>query len=134
MSVILFIFILLVLIVAHEWGHFFVAKLFKIRVDEFGIGFPPLAKKMFHKNGTDYTLNWIPFGGFVKIYGENYDSAKDALGKVPADSFIAKPKICSGTRPRCWYRHELSRRVATHLSDPARWGDCIDNWCQRKVY
>ncbi len=92
MSVILFIFILLVLIVAHEWGHFFVAKLFKIRVDEFGIGFPPLAKKMFHKNGTDYTLNWIPFGGFVKIYGENYDSAKDVLGKVPSDSFVAKPK------------------------------------------
>lgn len=92
MSVILFIFILLVLIVAHEWGHFFVAKFFEIRVDEFGIGFPPLAKKMFHRNGTDYTLNWIPFGGFVKIYGENYDSAKDALGKVPADSFVAKPK------------------------------------------
>ncbi len=92
MSVIIFIIILLVLIVTHEWGHFVVAKFFKIRVDEFGIGFPPRIKKLFHYKGTDYTLNWIPFGGFVKIYGENYDSVVGQNGVTPKDSFVAKPK------------------------------------------
>ena len=42
-----------------------------IRVDEFGMGFPPRAIKLFKKGETEYTLNWIPFGGFVKIYGED---------------------------------------------------------------
>jgi len=73
MSVVIFIVILLILIIAHEFGHFIVAKLSKIRVDEFGIGFPP---KIWgwkpKKSETEYTLNWIPFGGFVKILGENY--------------------------------------------------------------
>jgi regulator of sigma E protease len=71
LSVVIFILLLGVLVFVHELGHFAVAKLFGIRVDEFGMGFPPRAKKMFSRNGTDYTLNWIPFGGFVKIYGED---------------------------------------------------------------
>lgn len=71
MTVILFLLILGVLVFVHELGHFSVAKFFGIRVDEFGMGFPPRAKKLFSRNGTDYTLNWIPFGGFVKIYGED---------------------------------------------------------------
>lgn len=58
------------LILAHEAGHFLVAKFFKLRVDEFGFGFPPriFAKKI---GETEYSLNWLPFGGFVKIAGEN---------------------------------------------------------------
>jgi len=58
-----------VLIVVHEFGHFFVAKLFKMPVDEFGFGLPPRAwgKKI---GETIYSLNWLPFGGFVKLYGE----------------------------------------------------------------
>jgi regulator of sigma E protease len=75
LSVVIFILLLGVLVFVHELGHFAVAKLFGIRVDEFGMGFPPRAKKLFTRNGTDYTLNWIPFGGFVKIYGE--DSLQD---------------------------------------------------------
>lgn len=71
LSVVIFIVLLGVLVFVHELGHFAMAKLFGIRVDEFGMGFPPRAKKLFHRNGTDYTLNWIPFGGFVKIYGED---------------------------------------------------------------
>lgn len=71
LSVLIFIILLGVLVFVHELGHFAVAKFFGIRVDEFGMGFPPRAKKLFHRNGTDYTLNWIPFGGFVKIYGED---------------------------------------------------------------
>jgi regulator of sigma E protease len=71
MSIIIFILILGILVFVHELGHFGVAKFFGIRVDEFGMGFPPRAIKLFSHKGTDYTLNWIPFGGFVKIYGED---------------------------------------------------------------
>jgi regulator of sigma E protease len=71
MSILIFIIILSVLIVVHELGHFLTAKKFGIRVDEFGLGYPPRAKKLFNWRGTDFTLNWLPFGGFVKIFGEN---------------------------------------------------------------
>jgi len=59
------------LVIVHELGHFLVARQFGIRVDEFGLGFPPRAKKLFKWKGTPFTLNWLPFGGFVKIFGEN---------------------------------------------------------------
>jgi regulator of sigma E protease len=59
------------LVVAHELGHFIVAKLNRIRVEEFGLGFPPRAKHLFTHDGTDYTLNWLPIGGFVRLAGED---------------------------------------------------------------
>ncbi|MBX4181478.1 site-2 protease family protein, partial [Candidatus Parcubacteria bacterium] len=65
MSIILFLIILSVLIIVHELGHFLVAKFFGIRVDEFGLGYPPRAAKLFTWKGSDFTLNWLPFGGFV---------------------------------------------------------------------
>src|SRR5687768_10642610 len=72
------------LILGHEAGHFFVAKLFKLRVDEFGIGFPP--RIFAWKRGeTEYSVNWLPFGGFVKIAGENdhMDEGEPQLGAEP---------------------------------------------------
>ncbi len=77
MSIIIFIIILGVLVFVHELGHFAFAKLFGIRVDEFGMGFPPRAIRLFKKGETEYTLNWIPFGGFVKIHGEDSLDADD---------------------------------------------------------
>lgn len=71
MSFVIFIIILSALVIVHEFGHFLVAKKFGIRVDEFGLGFPPRVKKIFTWKGTPFTLNWFPFGGFVKIFGEN---------------------------------------------------------------
>jgi regulator of sigma E protease len=67
--IILVIIGLSLLIFGHEAGHFFVAKLFRLKVDEFGIGFPPrmMAKKF---GETEYSINWLPFGGFVRISGE----------------------------------------------------------------
>ena len=70
-SLIIFIIILSALVVVHELGHFLVARTFGIRVDEFGLGFPPRAKRLFTWKGTPFTINWLPFGGFVKIFGEN---------------------------------------------------------------
>lgn len=80
-----------VLIVVHELGHFFVAKKGGIRVDEFGLGYPPRAKRLWKKNGTEFTLNWLPFGGFVKIFGENPDD-ESLSGIHKNQAFINKPK------------------------------------------
>jgi regulator of sigma E protease len=95
MSVIIFIIILAVLVFAHELGHFSVAKLFKIRVDEFGFGFPP--RIWATKSGeTEYSINAIPFGGFVKIFGEdgseeNADNQNQAVQKE--NSFGSKNRV-----------------------------------------
>lgn len=62
------------LVIVHELGHFLVARWFDIKVEEFGLGFPPKAKTLFIWKGTPFTLNWLPFGGFVKIFGENPES------------------------------------------------------------
>ena len=80
MSIIIFLIILAVLILVHEFGHFIVAKKSGIRVDEFGLGYPPRAKTLFKRNGTIFTLNWIPFGGFVKIFGENPEPEQARYG------------------------------------------------------
>src|SRR5690606_28211618 len=64
-SAMLFIFILIVLVVLHELGHFLTAKMFGVYVHEFGLGFPPkIWGKRFGE--TEYTINWLPIGGFVR--------------------------------------------------------------------
>lgn len=90
MSIIIFIIVLVVLILVHEFGHFITAKKSGIRVDEFGIGFPP---KIFSKKigETTYSLNWIPFGGFVKIFGEDPDEASIS-GPDSKRSFVNKKR------------------------------------------
>lgn len=90
MNILIFILILLVLVLVHEFGHFSTAKFFGIRVDEFGFGFPP---KLFGKKfgETVYSINAIPFGGFVKIFGENPDE-ENMSGPDSARSFVNKPK------------------------------------------
>src|SRR3989344_3570566 len=69
-TVIIFIITLLILVVIHELGHFLVAKKFNIKVLEFGFGIPPRAfgKKW---GETLISLNWLPFGGFVRLLGED---------------------------------------------------------------
>ena len=62
--------ILAVLIIVHEFGHFFAAKAVGANVEEFGIGIPPRLKGWDWK-GVTWSLNWIPFGGFVKVQGED---------------------------------------------------------------
>ena len=69
--VIKFVAALGVLIFLHEFGHYIFAKLFKIEVEEFGFGFPPRLVKLFRIGETDFTINWIPFGAFVRPKGEN---------------------------------------------------------------
>ncbi len=90
MSIVIFLIILLVLVLVHEFGHFYSAKKFGIRVDEFGFGFPP---KVFGKKfgETEYSFNLLPIGGFVRIFGENPD-AENISGPDSARSFVNKPR------------------------------------------
>ena len=73
MTFIIFVIILGLLVLVHELGHFLAAKKAGVQVEEFGFGYPPRALKLGRKWGTLFSLNWIPFGGFVKIVGENYE-------------------------------------------------------------
>ena len=69
-SISIFILTLLILVLIHELGHFLMAKKFGIQVEEFGFGIPPRlwGKKI---GETLYSINWLPFGGFVKLLGED---------------------------------------------------------------
>jgi regulator of sigma E protease len=87
MTILLVIVILVFLILAHEFGHFIAAKLFGVRVDEFGVGFPPRALLFGKVGDTQYTLNWIPFGGFVRLYDEQEDTNEHGSG-----SFMDSPR------------------------------------------
>ncbi len=70
-AVIAFIIVLIPAVFIHELGHFLAAKAVGITILEFGIGMPPRAVKLFTLSGTDYTLNWLPLGGFVRPLGED---------------------------------------------------------------
>ncbi len=96
-TIIVFLLILSLLVLIHEAGHFFVAKKFGIKVEEFGFGFPP---RLFGKKigETIYSINWFPIGGFVKLYGEDeagggkITTARRIIGHVPdfKRTFIGK--------------------------------------------
>lgn len=77
-TIIIFILVLAVIVLVHELGHYVAARKNGVSVDEFGIGFPPRALKLFkNKAGTLISLNWLPIGGFVKLKGEQGDHKKD---------------------------------------------------------
>lgn len=86
-TAVVFVLIFSVLVLVHEFGHFIMAKRAGIKVEEFGFGLPPRlwGKK---KGETIYSINWIPFGGFVRMLGED---ATDASMLKKKRSFIAQP-------------------------------------------
>jgi regulator of sigma E protease len=77
-AIIAFFVVLIPLILVHELGHFLAAKAVGITVLEFGIGFPPRIVKLFTWGETEFTLNWIPLGGFVRPLGEDMIRPVDA--------------------------------------------------------
>jgi regulator of sigma E protease len=76
MVIIIAILLLSFLVLIHEIGHFLAAKWAGVHIEEFGLGYPPHAVTLFKKWGTNFTLNWIPFGGFVKMEGEEGASSE----------------------------------------------------------
>ena len=94
MQIVLFIlgFILFVgLVLIHEWGHYKAARRGGVKVEEFGLGFPPKAWGRKQKDGMVLSLNWLPIGGFVKLRGE-HDADKQS-GSFGAASLSTKTKI-----------------------------------------
>jgi len=87
LTIVVFVIIFSVLILIHELGHFVMAKRAGIKVEEFGFGLPPRlwGKK---KGETIYSINWIPFGGFVRMLGED---ATDPSMLKKKRSFVAQP-------------------------------------------
>ena len=77
-----FLGIIVVLIIAHEFGHFITAKASRIEVKEFGIGFPPRVFKI-KRGETVYSLNAIPLGGFTKMAGEEAPESPRSLASKP---------------------------------------------------
>jgi regulator of sigma E protease len=88
LSALAFLLLLSVLILIHECGHFFAARAAGVKVEEFGFGLPPRAKTLFKKGGTIFSLNWVPFGGFVRLKGENAFTQKERRAK---GSFASAP-------------------------------------------
>src|SRR5579872_471356 len=102
-TIITFILILSVLVLIHELGHFLVAKKLGIKVEEFGFGFPPRAFG-FRKGETLYSVNWLPIGGFVKLYGEDEAGA----GKI---QFKHSGKTQSGELERAFFSRPVWQRA-----------------------
>ncbi len=95
-TVIAFFVILTILVLIHELGHFITAKKFGIKVEEFGFGFPPRVFSIRYGE-TLYSINLLPIGGFVKLYGEDDaggGSIKKHKGQPTKDlgrAFFARP-------------------------------------------
>ena len=79
LSLLVFVAVFALVVFIHEFGHFVVARLLKVEVEEFGFGLPPRLTRLFRWKGTDFTLNWLPIGGFVRPKGENDPSIAGGL-------------------------------------------------------
>lgn len=83
------------IILIHEWGHFSAARKFGVTVEEFGLWIPPRAKKIYRDNKwTDYTINWLPIWGFVKL---KWESAQSLHNKNDPTALVNKP----------WYQQSI---------------------------
>lgn len=103
-GVIAFILVLIPAVIIHELGHFLAAKVVGITILEFGIGMPPKMLRLFRLGGTDYTLNWLPLGGFVRPIGEGIvsQSGDDETESDRAEAKrrgIANPKSVFEAKP-----------------------------------
>lgn len=90
MTVLVFFGMLSILVIIHELGHFLTAKKFGIKVEEFGFGLPPRIFGI-KKGETIYSLNWLPIGGFVKLYGEDLEPGQKAPNSMINRAFYSRP-------------------------------------------
>ncbi len=110
LAILSFFIVLVPLVIIHELGHFIAAKNVGITVLEFGIGFPPRMAVLFTRGETEYTLNILPLGGFVRPYGEDFvrpkteEEMQDDLKEIEGRK-VANPKSVfeAGPWERIWF-------------------------------
>lgn len=109
-AILAFLIVLIPAVLIHELGHFLAAKSVGISILEFGIGMPPRMVRLFRYQGTDYTLNWLPLGGFVRPLGEDIvrqhgDEEIETDRDEALKRGIAIPKSVGEVRPlaRIWF-------------------------------
>ena len=95
LTLLIFIIVLSVLVFVHEFGHFIMAKRAGMKVEEFGFGFPPRLLGVKHGE-TTYSINAIPFGGFVKILGEDGQEQNNPRSFASAKAGIRAGVIIAG--------------------------------------
>lgn len=122
---------LMSLLAIHEFGHFVLAKKFGVRVEEFGFGYPP---RIFGRKigETLYSINLIPFGAFVKIYGEEGEGNREPW------NFLAKPiwqriLIILGGVVSFWIVAILLLSIVAYLGEPISIGDENNSFPNPKV-
>ena len=111
LTALVFLLILSILVLIHEAGHYFVAKKFGMKVEEFGFGLPPRMWG-FRKGETIYSLNWLPIGGFVKLYGEDEAGA----GRIDVKDKKSKEKKNPADEKRAFYNRPIGQRAAVVLA------------------
>ena len=112
-----FIVCLIPLILVHELGHFVMARLLGVWAREFGIGYPPRIVKLFTWRETDFTLNWLPLGGFTRLEGEQTfaeDEDKEEDEEISPEVLAEREEA---------YRHSLyaqppGKRILLYLGGP----------------
>jgi regulator of sigma E protease len=106
---------LIPLIIVHELGHFIMARVIGVWAREFGIGYPPRIVKLFKWRETDFTLNWLPLGGFTRLEGEQtFAEDEDTDAQVSTETRAEREEA---------YRHSLyaqppGKRILLYLGGP----------------
>lgn len=110
-----FLVCLIPLIIVHELGHFVMARLIGVWAHEFGIGYPPRIVKLFTWRETDFTLNWLPLGGFTRLEGEQMFAEDEDTDEEESPESLAEREEA--------YRHSLyaqppGKRILLYLGGP----------------
>ncbi len=111
-----FLIALIPLVIVHELGHLLMAKKLGVWAREFGIGFPPRIMRLFHWNETEFTLNWLPLGGFVRLEGESFfdeENAEAQEQKTPEELAETAER-----KRRSLYAQSLSTRFWVYVAGP----------------
>ncbi len=106
---------LIPLILVHEFGHFVMAKLTGTWAREFGIGYPPRILKLFRWRETDFTLNWLPLGGFVRLEGEQTFAEEEKETAEPSPEELAEK---AEAFKHSLYAKSPGQRILLYLGGP----------------
>lgn len=104
-------------ILVHELGHFIAGKSAGVTILEFGIGFPPRAAKLFTWRETEFTLNIIPLGGFVRPLGEDFVGPSTDEEKLEKDRAEAEARVQPAKREQSYYEADLQELRARGITE-----------------